>query len=157
MNINSIDDVSIREYCIDDKEYIIHLLRLNTPVFFSPKEEKDLVHYLTNEIEYYYVAEFNNKIIGCGGINLKENKTIGYISWDIIHPKFQGKGIGMLLLDYRIKKIKKNQNINQIIVRTTQLAHKFYEKGGFNLIEIIKDYWAEDFHLYKMNYYPKSN
>ena len=42
-------------------------------------------------------------VVGCGGINFAENKTIGKISWDIIHPDFQGKSLGTKLLKYRIE------------------------------------------------------
>ena len=44
------------------------------------------------------------------------------------------------------------QEIDAIIVRTSQLVFKFYEKHGFEVIEIVKDYWAKDFDLYYMIY-----
>jgi ribosomal protein S18 acetylase RimI-like enzyme len=43
-------------------------------------------------------------------------------------------------------------NITTIMVRTSQLAYKFYEKNGFILKEIEKDYWAKGFDLYSMTY-----
>ncbi len=147
--------IKIREYNSNDKEKIIDLLKLNTPKYFAEEEAKDLIYYLDNEIEYYYVIELNNVIVGSGGINIKENGTIGYISWDLLNPELHGKGLGTLILNYRIEKLKAEKMIESIIVRTTQIVYKFYEKSGFEVIEKVKDYWAKGFDLYKMEYKKK--
>ena len=142
----------IREYTKDDKSAVIDLFRLNTPMYFSPAEEDDLVYYLENEIEYYFVVECENEIAGCGGINYSEDKTIGKISWDIFHPDHQGKGHGSRLLDFRIKKLEGSGHIQAISVRTSQLAWQFYGRYGFKLVEVVKDHWAKGFDMYRMEY-----
>jgi ribosomal protein S18 acetylase RimI-like enzyme len=143
---------TIREYKSTDQEEILNLLRLNTPIYFSLEEEPDLIYYLQHEIDFYFVIEINGMIVGSGGINFNENKTLGKISWDILHPDFQGKKLGSALLKYRIEKLKQVPEVKEIIVRTSQLVYQFYEKNGFQLIEIIEHYWAKNFHLYKMKY-----
>lgn len=55
-------------------------------------------------------------------------------------------------MKYRIEKLRSIDSIQKITVRTSQVAYKFYEKQGFELIEIIKDYWAEGFDMYSMEY-----
>jgi ribosomal-protein-alanine N-acetyltransferase len=142
----------IREYTLQDKNEVLALLRLNTPNYFSPHEEKDLVYYLNNEIELYFVIEIDNLIVGCGGINFSTDKTIAKISWDIMHPSFQGKGIGSALLNYRLEKLTTINTTQKIMVRTSQLVYRFYEKLGFTLIKTVDDYWATGFHLYEMEY-----
>ena len=144
--------ITIREYEPTDKDAVINLIRLNIPKYFAPTEETDLNYYLDHERELYYVLLFNEKIVGCGGINFAENKTIGKISWDILHPQYQGKSLGSQLLKYRIEKIKVIDSIQKITVRTSQLAYKFYEKQGFELNEVKEDYWAKGFDLYRMEY-----
>ena len=134
----------------------MNLIRLNTPEYFAPEEEDDFSNYLDNERELYYVLLFNEKIVGCGGINFAKNKTIGKISWDILHPEYQGKSLGTRLLEYRIEKLESIKSVQKITVRTSQVAYQFYEKQGFELKEIKKDYWAKGFDMYKMEYsYPK--
>jgi ribosomal-protein-alanine N-acetyltransferase len=145
-------NIKIRAYSKTDKPDVLELLKLNTPEFFSEEEEKDLVYYLENEIEQYFVVEHDQTIIGCGGINFAENHTVGKISWDILHPEYQGKGVGSLLLNHRIEILKSIKSIETISVRTSQLVYKFYEKLGFELIEVTKDYWAKGFDLYGMKY-----
>lgn len=144
--------IKIRAYSIADYCAILELLKLNTPHFFSEEEERDLIYYLENEIEYYFVVEHDKKIIGCGGINFTDNKKTGKISWDIMHPIYQGKGIGTLLLHHRIEILKSIQSIETILVRTSQHVFEFYQKNGFELIEIKKDFWAKGFDLYSMKY-----
>lgn len=143
--------MTIRKYNPTDKPQLIELLRLNTPEYFSPNEEKDLVKYLDKDSENYYVLEIDNKILGCGGFNLWNDGEIARISWDIIHPDSQGKGIGTELTAYRIQKIKEIESVKTIVVRTSQLVYKFYEKFGLEIREVVKDYWDEGFDLYLLD------
>ena len=83
------DGVTIRAYKNSDKESILNLLKLNTPEYFSTEEEKDLIYYLENDIEYHFVLEYNKQIVGSGGFNFSEDKKTGKISCDILHPHFQ--------------------------------------------------------------------
>ena len=144
--------ITIREYLPTDKEAVLNLIKWNTPDYFADKEADDFSRYLDKEIEMYYVLLVDRKVVGCGGINFAENKTIGKISWDIIHPDFQGKSLGTKLLKYRIEVLRTIPGIQKITVRTSQVAYKFYEKQGFTLNEIKKDYWAEGFDMYSMEY-----
>lgn len=150
MQLNN--SITIREYLPTDKEAVLNLIKWNTPDYFADKEADDFSRYLDKEIEMYYVLLVDGKVVGCGGINFAENKTIGKISWDIIHPDFQGKSLGTKLLKYRIEVLKTIPGIQKITVRTSQVAYKFYEKQGFTLNEIKKDYWAEGFDMYSMKY-----
>ncbi|WP_256014145.1 GNAT family N-acetyltransferase [Desertivirga xinjiangensis] len=145
-------EVIIRAYTYQDKERVLDLLRFNTPQFFSPNEEGDLLYYLENEIEYYYVIELDRQVIGSGGFNFSGDYSKGKISWDLLHPDFQKRSFGSTLLKYRIKKLKEFSSVREITVRTSQQAYKFYEKHGFQLQGIIKDYWAIGFDLYNMKY-----
>ena len=141
---------AIRPYEKSDNAAVINLFRLNTPIYFSTEEEDDLIYFLENERELYYVVEINKEIVGCGGYNFSKDKSTGIICWDIVHPNFQGKSIGQSLLIYRITQIKNVPNIRKITVRTSQLVYRFYEKQGFELVEIVQDYWSKGFHLYRM-------
>lgn len=144
--------ITIREYEPADKDAVLNLIRSNTPAHFAPAEEADLSEYLDRERELYYVLLFGGKIIGCGGINFADDRTTGKISWDILHPEYQRKSLGTLLLEYRIERLKQIGGIRRITVRTSQSAYKFYEKQGFVLNEIQKDYWVEGFDMYGMEY-----
>lgn len=143
--------MNIREHQATDRERLITLLRLNTPAYFSPAEEEDLIDYLDHFADNYYVLEVDGEILGCGGFNLSQDGEIGKISWDIFHPNSQGKGLGSALTRFRIEKIKEIAGVKTISVRTSQLVYKFYEKFGLELREVVKDYWDIGFDLYRLD------
>ena len=144
--------VIISEYLPTDKDAVMNLIKLNTPDFFAREEADELSRYLDKEIELYYVLLVEGEVVGCGGINFAEDKTIGKISWDMIHPSFQHQSLGTRLLKYRIDVLESVSGVKKITVRTSQVAYKFYEKQGFVLNDIKKNYWAEGFDLYSMEY-----
>lgn len=140
----------IREYIKSDFDSLLNLLILNTPKYFAPEEEQDFVEYLSEKRDLYFIAEENGAIVGCGGINRSVDGKTAFISWDMVHPGHQGKGIGATLTKYRIEVAKNITGIEKIVVRTSQHAFKFYEKMGFTLFETTKDYWAPGFDMYYM-------
>lgn len=149
--------ITIREYKSTDKKEVINLMKLNTPKYFSVTEEEDLNQYLETERERYYVLLYDGKIVGCGGINFENKKSLAIISWDIFHPDYQGKNLGTKLMKHRIDELNSIDTIKKIIVRTSQLTFQFYEKQNFEIIKINKDYWAEGFDMYKMEYKQYGN
>ena len=142
--------MEIRKFESSDREKVINLLRMNTPDFFSPNEEKDLIYYFDFHADNYYVIENQNNIIGAAGFNLSVDGKTCHLSWDIIHPEYQGKGVGSELTRFRIERIKAIETVQTLAVRTSQLAYKFYQKFGLILRETVRDYWDEGFDLYRM-------
>lgn len=143
--------MEIRAYQPKDFDALIHLLQLNTPKYFAKEEEADFSTYLKTKLEHYFVLELKEQIIGSGGVNFK-SENVGIISWGMIHPAFQHKGYGSKLLNFRLNLLLSNPKIEKIIVRTTQLVFPFYQKSGFTLLKIEKDYWGPGFDLYLMEY-----
>ncbi|WMN07327.1 GNAT family N-acetyltransferase [Marivirga arenosa] len=140
--------MNIRPYHSADFQKVLVLFDLNTPQYFAESEKADLEEYLQQKREDYFVVEENGEIIGAGGINYDPDRAV--ISWDFIHPDWQGKGIGRTLMDFRLAHIRSQKQYEKVIVRTSQLAYGYYEKMDFNLLEVKKDYWAKGFDLYFM-------
>jgi len=149
--------LTIRPYQAADRPHLIQLLRLNTPTYFAPEEEQDLEVYFDQHLEYYFVAEAAGEILGCAGINTTEDPAVVRLSWDMVHPDYQGQGVGSALTRYRMEQIQKMQNVRTVVVRTSQLAYPFYERFGFLLREVVRDYWAPGFDLYYMEYPVKAD
>lgn len=142
--------VVIRAFEVRDREIVLSVMQENIPAYFAQDEMEDLKYYLDFEIEQYFVLEAEGKIVACGGINLELEERRGVISWDIVLPSEQGKGYGRKLLEHGIAILKSMPDIDRITVRTSQLTYLFYQKNGFILNQIVKDYWAKDFDLYSM-------
>ena len=142
--------MNIRPYTPKDKDAVLKLLDENSPAYFDASERPELVRYLDEELEDYFVVEAQEGIIGAGGINYEPEKRTAIISWDLISPNCQGQGVGSELTQYRIGFIKAKSGIDTILVRTSQHTDQFYQKMGFKLMFIKKDYWAKGYDLYQM-------
>lgn len=153
--MNDLNDSVIRKYISSDKASVVELLILNTPAFFEPSEQKLFENYLEKLSDNYFVLENDAKeIVAVGGINLHVDSTdSARLAWDIVHPNYQRKGLGTKLLKFRLNQIHKNYDtIKKVYVRTSQFVYNFYEKEGFELMEIQDNYWADGYHLYKLVY-----
>jgi len=140
----------IREYTEKDMENVLALFDRNVPDFFAQSEKDGFIYFLNHEKEDYYIIEQEQKILGCGGINYFLKDAQATISWDIIHPEYQGKGLGRQLTTFRLDILLQNQKVKEIIVRTSQFTYPFYEKMGFYLISTEQNYWAPGIDLYYM-------
>lgn len=140
----------IRPYQTSDHPKVIEIFQQNTPKFFALEEQTDLERFLERNGENYWLIEQEGVIAGCGGIVFSEDKRVGRIAWDFFSPNFQGQGLGRQLTSFRLAEIRKNRDVQKIIVRTSQLAHSFYAKFGFEVEKIEENYWAPGLHLYDM-------
>ncbi|SHF68429.1 GNAT family N-acetyltransferase [Dysgonomonas macrotermitis] len=135
------------------KDQVLELLNLNTPEYFAPEERDDLIYYLNNFTDNYFVIEDeeNTILLGCGGYNITDDLRTARISWDIIHPVAQRKGVGSLLTNYRLNEIIKISTVEIVSVRTSQLVYPFYERFGLELREVVPDFWAKGFDMYRLD------
>lgn len=143
--------MNIIPYQNNYKNAVLELIDLNTPAFFAPFERSELDEYLDKFIELYYVVESYGEIVGAAGINFENGDHDATMSWDIVHPDYKGKGIGSLLVEYRLNIVQKHYPlVNKLVSRTSQLAESFYKKHGFNTIKVVKDHWAAGIDLHLM-------
>lgn len=146
----------IRAYTETDKSEVIQLFRLNTPRYFDASEGKDFKYYLDQELDDYFVYESDGQILGSGGLNYSLQEKSACLSWGMVDPHYHGQGIGRELTQFRINHLLNISNVEEVIVRTSQHVYRFYEKMGFNLEVIKKDFWAQGFDLYQMKINLKS-
>ena len=145
-------NIIIRPYTIGDKSILMAVLESNVPVYFHPTEIALYEKFLDRNEGNYFVICDNDKVVGAGGIyTIDEGKT-GGLSWGFLQADYHNKGFGSTLLSYRIEALKAIPTVAKIIVRTSQLAYGFFEKKGFVLQSVTKDYWAPEMDLYEMLY-----
>ena len=78
-----------------------------------------------------------NTIIGVASIHIiyKLSRTLGLIEDVAVDKDHRGKGIGKSLVEKLIE-IGKQKNCDKIVLNTSELNSKFYEKIGFEKNEI---------------------
>jgi N-acetylglutamate synthase-like GNAT family acetyltransferase len=142
--------MQIRTFEEKDTAQLLDLIKLHVPASFAETEIQDFEDYLKFEREHYFVIQVHEMVVACGGINFKETADQAWLSWDMVHPDFQSKGFGSMLLNHRIEVIKRMPQIHTLWVRTSQTASKFYENKGFKTLRHVADFWAEGFDLVEM-------
>jgi ribosomal protein S18 acetylase RimI-like enzyme len=140
----------IRPYKDSDKNELIKILELNTPLYFDVLEINDFKEYLDQHSDTYFTVEQDDKIVGGIGYNISENNTIGHITWQFFHPDSAGHGLGNLCVEHCLNILKSNRDLKKSIVTTSQMAFKFFEKFGYKLIRTEEDHWGAGFDLYLM-------
>jgi ribosomal protein S18 acetylase RimI-like enzyme len=140
----------IRPYNSADKPTLLEIFKLNTPQYFGPEEVHDFETYLGDFGDTYLTIEHQNKIVGGTGYQITDNDTIGRVTWIFFHPDNSGLGLGRQSVEYCLRIFKRKPTVQKLVVTTSQLAYKFFEKFGLHLVKTEKDYWARGLDLYLM-------
>jgi ribosomal-protein-alanine N-acetyltransferase len=137
-----------RPYTPADREAVLQIFRPNTPEYFAPEEEADLIDYLRDESEHFFVFEEKGRIIAAGGYNLIG--TQGRLSWYFTDPAHAGKGAASAIARHSLAELKVRPEITEIMVRTSQHAESFFARFGFQTQKTVADFWAKGIDLYQM-------
>ncbi|MHA1797420.1 MAG: ribosomal protein S18-alanine N-acetyltransferase, partial [Candidatus Helarchaeota archaeon] len=127
------------------------LISIERESFDSPYSDHLMKYIVNSKNSINLVAENNEKIIGYIFAILKANQE-GHIISIAIKPEFRKMRVGNNLVNEIIKIMKKNKAKNLVLeVRTTnQDAIKFYEKIGFKIIRVLKEYYDNKYDAFKM-------
>ena len=118
----------IRQATIEDIGGIIELIEpLEKDGILVPRSRE----LLEIQIDHYIVMERDGTIIGVVALFPYETQKVAEIASLAIHPEYQNRGRGKVLLqyiDHRFNRIKNNP-IEQLFVLSTRTAHWFQELG----------------------------
>ncbi|MDR6804932.1 N-acetylglutamate synthase-like GNAT family acetyltransferase [Dyadobacter sp. BE34] len=151
-------EMTIRPYQASDYSGCIRAFEGNHPEFFADHEKAEFQELLNGLSESnkeepvcYYVVEIENQIAACAGFYFPDNQpaTAGLV-WGMVAREFHRKGIGKQLLTFRLNKIQELRPGASVILDTTQLSFPFFEKLGFRITQITKDFYAPGLDRYDM-------
>lgn len=109
----------------------------------------DIKDILANKDYKVYVADANNEIVGF--LIILNTFEISNIILIYVEEEYRHKHVGTNLLDYYLTEI--SLDIEKIILEvnvTNKNAIKFYEKFGFDIIHIRKNYYSDNNDAYIM-------
>lgn len=111
----------------------------STPEELDPEQFKLTIEKLQNEKQgVYLVAEEQEKIAGHGYLLKLPLKNLSHVAQLTIalHPTWQGKGVGMQLMEALINWAEKDPSVEKIelnVRATNERAIRLYKKWGFRL------------------------
>lgn len=83
---------------------------------------------LEREIERFFVAELDGRVIGCVALYPFPEARAGEMACLAVDPEFQGSGRGEALLA-AVEEAAREQGLTRLFVLTTRTAHWFLERG----------------------------
>ncbi len=118
------------------------IYKLGTTLHVNYRIITNLNEILKNNINHIYVYEQDNKIIGF------IHYTKLYNSVDlvdiVVKEQYQNQKIGTNLIDYMITNLECNDRIYLEVNTNNQKALNLYQKFGFKIINIRKNYYGID-------------
>ena len=124
--------ISIREYRLDDFDAVTHLWRVAREQAF-PEFQREKGHTFEEDCAYFrdvilhnndvWIAEIDGRVAGFMAI------AGDFVDQLYIHPDFQRRGLGKMLLDYAKQLSPEHVWLFTLQINTNGRA--FYEKNGF--------------------------
>ena len=119
------NELSVRKAVPEDIDGIFQLLELYVSAgIVLQRSKEDIAHYLGN----FRVAVLSDRIIGCAAARDFGNDLVEVRSL-VIHPDFQGCGVGRTIVSHIIADMQKSRKIWRLFALT--MRPKFFCKLGF--------------------------
>ncbi|MBA7576132.1 N-acetyltransferase [Candidatus Atribacteria bacterium 1244-E10-H5-B2] len=127
-------DIEIKETKEINKEKIIKLYKANK---WSSAEKPDLLYKALMNSDSLITAWDGNRLIGLGNA-ISDGYLVVYYPHLLVHPDYQGKGIGRMIVD---KFQNKYGNFHQQLLTADGKAIDFYRKCGFEKAGSTQSMW----------------
>ena len=132
----------IRKMSVEDLNVVEEMERI---LFSSPWSYEDFLYELNeNAFSHNFVVEDHNEIVGYVGLWIMYDQsqitTIG------VHPSYQRKGIGSMMMKKMIEESLAHQCLNMSLeVRVSnEKAISLYKKYGFETVALRKNYYEDN-------------
>ena len=126
--------IEIKETKEVNKEKIIELYQANK---WSSAEKPDLLYKALMNSDSLITAWDGNRLVGLGNA-ISDGYLVVYYPHLLVHPDYQGKGIGRMIVD-RFQ--KKYGHFHQQMLTADGRAIDFYRKCGFEKAGSTQSMW----------------
>lgn len=122
--------VTFRTYAAADFARCLEIHDLNAPGRFPKNSHDAFVKYLADRTCGLIVVEHEGEIVGCGGL-VSQGSHVHTLCYGLVHPRFQGRGIGSMLTLLRLQKIADEPGKHGVLICSVPRAIGFYGRFGF--------------------------
>ena len=96
----------------------------------------------------WFVTEMEGRVVGFCSFDVKQDKGIGEVGLNGLHPDMRGKGYGTLQLQFVLNELRKRgMKIAEVVTGRSDEGHaparKLYEKAGFVPLFDNQLYWMK--------------
>ena len=127
-----LEGVALRQYRLGDFQDCLELCRLNAPDRFPSDTLAEFEKYLKERPQHYLVVEHQGRIIACGGYTMHHLDFMTFV-YGLVHPDWQGQGIGRVLFFGRVAQLPLIEKDTLIQICAVQRSLPYYQKLGFTM------------------------
>jgi predicted GNAT family N-acyltransferase len=143
-------EFSLRAYTPADEAACLKLFDSNTPKYFGVEERPGFEKFLQRQPCPFFVVEFQELVIACGGYCQEKNSDSIVLAWGMVRNDLHRQGVGTFLLRERLKAIFHEVPAAKVIIDTSQHSQSFFARFGFKATKLTPDYYAPGLHRIDM-------
>lgn len=140
--------VMFRNYKARDQSACLSLFDQNCPEFFAPNERDDYLEFLDTNPARYQLCIYDDKVVGAFGV-FDDTHDDHRLNWIMLNPEMQGIGLGTMVMN-RVLDTAGELEAQNIHIATSQVAYKFFEKFGAEIVKKTENGWGQNMHKYDM-------
>lgn len=111
----------------------------NVPTYFLQHELKDFHQFLDRLPGPYFVFFHGDELVACGGYAEGRVERQADLCWTIVHRAHQRRGVGDRMMRVCLDAIAARTNSDTVRLETSQHTRAFFERFGFEAVEIVRD------------------
>ena len=132
-----------RQYEAGDRDACLAVFDSNVPRYFRTAERADFGAFVEALPGPYLVLEDERRIVACGGYALREGAGIADLCWGMVARDRHRSGLGRELTRARMDAARRHPGVRELALETSQLTTAFYERLGFEIVDVTPDGYAE--------------
>lgn len=141
----------VRDYMPADHAACLKVFDGNVPEYFLPSERDDFsafLHALTGP--YLVVEDATATVVACGGHAIEPGSGNARLCWGMARRDLHRTGLGRLLLDARLERIRAEGRAEVVELGTTQHTYAFFERRGFRTVSVEPEGYGPGMDRYEM-------
>lgn len=142
--------VRVRAYAPEDRGTCLALFDSNVPDSFTAAERPEYEAFLDALPGPYFVLEIEGRAMACGGYAQAEDTSRADLCWGMVDRQAQGAGLGRLLTEARLGKIREDPRYTEVALRTSHQTEAFFARLGFRTERFTPNGIAPGLHLCHM-------
>ena len=143
--------VQVRAYQLQDRSSCLAVFDSNVPESFTQSERSGFETFLdTSPGPYFVLALDSGRIVACGGYARAAGTSCADLCWGMVERAHQNTGLGRLLTEARLQRIRDDGSFTEVALRTSQFTEAFYQRLGFVTERFTIDGIAPGLHKVEM-------
>jgi GNAT superfamily N-acetyltransferase len=133
----------IRAFRPEDRGACLDVFESNVPRYFRRPERVEFAAFLDALPGPYLVVEAaDGPVVACGGWARRPGSDTVDLCWDMVARSLHGEGLGRLLVEERLARIRADGTVRAVTLNTSQRTVGFYEAFGFVVERVVPDGYA---------------